>query len=261
MSDTATPVMDKINVSNKVHLEAPAQWLKSGWHDFKAEPVVGLTYGAVFVLSGYALYFCLQFLNLSYLILPISGSFILFAPWLALGLYEVSRQREKGLKPTFASTCGAWRQSPRRLGIMAFILLLFMMVWTQVAVVMYALMMGNASLSLDTLGTDIFTRTDGLVFLVSGSIVGLIFAAIVFLFTVVSIPMILDRDVDVFEAMHFSFQTVIKNSHVMWSWAFTIGIIAWFAMATFFIGLVVAMPVLGYASWHAYRDLVPTQND
>jgi len=260
MSNTATPIMNKNVISKKVHMEAPAQWLKQGWQDFTAEPVVGLTYGLVFVLSGYIFFWGLQSLDLGYLIVPVSGSFILFSPWLALGLYEVSRQRERGETPTFLSTCGAWRQSPRRLGILAFILLLFMMAWTKVAVVMYALMMGNASLSFDNLTIDIFTRTDGLVFLAAGSVVGLIFAATVFLFSVVSVPMILDRDIDVFDAMKLSFHIVIKNSHVMWSWAFTIGIITWFAMATFFIGLIVAMPVLGYASWHAYRDLVPPED-
>lgn len=257
MSDTAMPDVDNIIVTNKVHIEAPAQWLKQGWGDFKAAPVVGLSYGCVFVLSGYAFFWGLQALDLGYLILPVSGSFILFAPWLALGLYEVSRQREKGETPSFSSTCGAWRQSPRRLGVMAFILLMVMMVWTQVAVVMYALLMGNAALSLETITTDVFTRTDGLVFLTAGSLVGMFFAAIVFLLTAVSIPMILDRDVDAFVAMRISIDTVMKNSHVMWSWAFTIAIITWFAMAAFFVGLIVAMPVLGYASWHAYRDLVP----
>ncbi|MDV7338704.1 DUF2189 domain-containing protein [Terasakiella sp. A23] len=259
MSDATSLEPGAIFEANKVHIEAPSNWLKQGWHDFKEAPGVGLTYGLIFVLSGYALFWGLQALKLTYLILPFSGSFILFAPWLALGLYEVSRQREKGENPTFMSTCNAWRQSPRRLGIMAFVLLMFMLIWTQVAVVLYALMMGDASLSLETISADIFTRTDGLVFLAVGSMVGLIFAAIVFLLTAVSVPMILDRQTGAFEAMQFSFQTVMKNSHVMWSWAFTIGIIAWFAIATFFIGLIVAMPVLGYASWHAYRDLVPAE--
>ncbi len=253
--ETTVDVME----ANKVHLEAPAEWLRQGWHDFKNEPVVGLTYGVVFVALGYGLFWGLDALGLSYLILPMAGSFILFAPWLALGLYEVSRQRELGGNPSFISTCGAWRQSPRRLGIMAFVLLIFMLVWTQIAVVLYALMMGDASLSLETITTDIFTRTDGLVFLAVGSLVGLIFASIVFLVTAVSVPMILDRDTGAFEAMAFSYRTVMKNSHVMWSWAFTIGILTWFAMAAFFVGLVVVMPVLGYASWHAYRDLVPAE--
>ncbi|SCA54865.1 conserved membrane hypothetical protein [Candidatus Terasakiella magnetica] len=259
MSEATTPDTIEIIESNKVHLEAPAQWLKQGWTDFKQAPAVGLTYGAIFVFAGYGLFWGLEALGLSYFILPLSGSFMLFAPWLALGLYEVSRQREKGQTPTFASTCNAWRQSPRRLGIMAFVLLIFMLVWTQVAVVLYALMMGDASLSLENMGVDIFARTDGLVFLAVGSIVGLVFASIVFLLTAVSVPMILDRDTGAFEAMAFSFKTVMKNSHVMWSWAFTIGIISWFAIATFFIGLIIAMPVLGYASWHAYRDLVPAE--
>jgi uncharacterized membrane protein len=245
--------------SNKVHLEAPAKWLKQGWKDFVDAPSVSLTYGFIFVAVGYAMFWGLKALDLSYFILPFSGGFILFAPWLALGLYEVSRQREKGEDPTFMSTCSAWRQSPRRIGIMAFVLLMIMLVWTQVAFVMYALMMGNASLSLESLSMDVLARTDGIVFLVAGSLVGLIFASIVFLLTAVSVPMILDRDTGAFEAMRRSYLTVIKNSHVMWSWAFTIGIIAWFGIATFFIGLIVAMPVLGYASWHAYRDLVPAE--
>ncbi|WP_417782531.1 DUF2189 domain-containing protein [Terasakiella pusilla] len=257
MSNALNPHAGHAVEANKVHIEAPAKWLKQGWRDFIEAPTVGLTYGLIFVAVGYAVFWGLNSLDLTYFILPLSGGFILFAPWLALGLYEVSRQREKGLKPTFLSTCGAWRASPRRLGIMAFVLLIIMLVWTRVAIFMYALMMGNASLTLETLTTDIWSRTDGIVFLVSGSVVGLFFAAMVFLLTAVSVPMILDRDVGAFEAMRYSAQTVMKNSHVMWSWAFTIAIIAWFGLATFFIGLIVAMPVLGYASWHAYRDLVP----
>jgi len=259
MSNATTPEAVTTLETNKVHLEAPALWLKKGWHDFKNAPGVGLTYGLIFVLSGYALFWGLQALNLTYLILPLSGSFILFAPWLALGLYEVSRQREKGETPSFASTCNAWQQSPRRLGLMAFVLLLIMLVWTQIAVVLYALMMGDASLSLENLSIDIFTRVDGLIFLAVGSLVGLIFAAITFLITAVSIPLILDREIGTFEAIIISYKTVLKNSHVMWSWAFTIGIFTWFGIATFFVGLIVVMPVLGYASWHAYRDLVPVE--
>lgn len=259
MSTAITPEAGLDVKSNKVHMEAPAIWLKRGWQDFKKAPAVSLTYGFIFLAAGYAMFWGLNALNLTYLILPFSGGFILFAPWLCLGLYEVARQLKRDGTPTFANTCGAWKKSPRRLGIMAFVLLIFMLVWTQVSVVLYALMMGNASLSLDTLTTDIFTRTDGLIFLATGSTIGLIFAAIVFLLTAVSVPMILDRNVGTFDAMRHSIQIVMKNSHVMWSWAFTIAIIAWFALATFFVGLIIAMPVLGYASWHAYRDMVPRE--
>jgi len=256
MSDAVTPDALGDIKSKKVHLEAPAAWLKKGWQDFKEAPGVSLTYGAIFVLAGYVIFWGLSALNLTYLILPLSGGFILFAPWLALGLYEVSRQLEKGEKPTFSSTCMVWKNAPRRLGLMAFVLLLVMLVWTQIAVVLYALMMGEASLSLESISIDIFTRTDGLAFLGVGSLIGLIFAAAVFLITAVSVPMLLDRDTGTFEAMGVSIRTVMENSHVMWSWAFTIALIAWFALAVFFVGLVVAMPVLAYASWHAYRDLV-----
>jgi len=259
MTDAVIPNSLNTPHANKVHIEAPAKWLRAGWQDFKQAPGVGLTYGVIFVLTGYAIFWGLQALNLTYLILPLSGGFILFAPWLALGLYEVSRLREKGKTPSFANTCMAWKKAPRRLGLVAFVLLLVMLVWTQIAVVLYALMMGDASLSLENVRVDLFSRTDGLVFLAVGSAIGLIFAAMVFLLTAVSVPLILDRDIDTFAAMTFSVKTVMKNSHVMWSWAFTIAIIAWFGLATFFIGLIVVMPVLGYASWHAYRDLVPVE--
>jgi len=68
----------------------------------------------------------------------------------------------------------------------------------------------------------------------------------------------MDRDVGTFEAMAFSVETVMKNGHVMWSWALTIGLLTWFGLITLFLGLIVVMPVLGYATWHAYRDMVPT---
>lgn len=255
INETQQPVAEY----KKVHLEAPAEWLKRGWADFKKAPGVSLTYGGVFVFVGYVIVLGLNAMGLSHLVLPLSGSFILFAPWLALGLYEVSRQLERGETPTFMNTCTAWKHSPRRLGLMAFILLVGMLVWTRVALVLYALMMGNASMSLENFFYELFVTQEGLLFLAAGSIVGLVFACIVFLLTAVSVPMILDRDVGAFEAMGISIMTVLRNSHVMWSWAFTIAILAWFGIVTFFIGLVIVMPVLGYASWHAYRDLVPVE--
>lgn len=260
MSEVTLDKMDQEPQAAPVHLEAPAFWLRRGWQDFMAAPGVSLIYGAIFVLAGFAIVSGLNKVGLSHLILPVSGGFLLFAPFLALGLYEVSRQLELGQHPTFLTTWLVWKRSPRRLGIMAFVSLLYMLVWLRLAMVLYALMLGNASHNLENLFWDIFTTNQGLLFLAVGSAIGLAFAAIAFLFTAVSVPMIMDRDTGAFTAMMKSAQVVTQNRHVMWSWAFTIAIISWFAISVFFVGLIVAMPVLAYASWHAYRDLVHNEH-
>jgi len=255
MNNSTVIDLEKVNILRTVKLDAPATWLSKGWDDFKAYPFVSMTYGLAFVLGGFFLFYGLDYLDLSFLILPLSGGFILFAPFLCIGLYEVSRQREAGLTPTFLTTFSVWKKRPNRYAIMAFVLLMFMMVWTEVAIVIYALMMGSASLALEDFVVGLISRTDGVAFLCIGSLIGLVFAATVFLYSAISIPMIVDLNVSVFYAMKTSKDIVLNNSHVMWSWAFSIGIITWFAVSAFFIGLIVAMPVLAYASWHAYRDL------
>lgn len=249
-----TPAAEK---ARKVHIEAPAQWLYRGWQDLKAAPVVSLIYGSIFVATGYSLVIGLLLADMAHFILPLMGGFVLFGPWLALGLYEVVRQRELGMTPSFLSTWQAWRIHPRRFGLMAMILLGIMLFWIRVATLIYALILGNAAFGLDQLTLDILTSQQGLIFLTVGSTIGLAFAAFVFMLTAISLPMLMDKDVDVFDAVSTSIETVMKNSHVMWSWAFTIGILTWFGMLTFFVGLIVIMPILGYATWHAYRDMVP----
>lgn len=245
-----------IKAANKVHIEAPAKWLAAGWRDFKENLGVSLTYGALFVVTGYILVWQLIQADMVFLVLPLTGCFMLMGPWLALGLYEVCRQRKAGQRPTFTSTWNAWKIRPRRFGIMAFGLLIFALAWVRVAMLLYALMMGNANIDPNNIVSSVLFETDGLVFLAVGSLVGLFFAAIVFLGTAISIPLMLDQDVDVPTAIITSFQVVWTNGHVMWSWAFTIAILIWMSLWAFFVGLIVAMPVIAYASWYAYEDTV-----
>jgi uncharacterized membrane protein len=152
---------------------------------------------------------------------------------------------------------GAFRQ-PGRLAAMGLILSLFLLVWMQVAVVLFAAFFGQSPPSLENFLADILAAPQGPAFLAAGSVAGAVLGGIVFAITAVSIPMILDRPVDLLTAIRTSVRAVTVNPGSMMGWALNIAFIAATGFATFFVGLAVAMPVLGYATWHAYRDLVDT---
>ncbi|MGB0747422.1 MAG: DUF2189 domain-containing protein [Magnetospiraceae bacterium] len=241
-----------------VDLEAPARWLFSGWADFKKAMPVSLTYGALFVIAGYALVWMAMQASMIYVVMPLIGGFALFAPFMSLGLYEVSSQLEKGEKPTFFSTWDAWRKRPRRVGLMVMALLIVMMAWFLIGSLVFGIAVGSGTHSIDGVVEQLLT-SEGFAMIMVGSLIGLFFAAVVFLCGAISFPSLIDRDLEPVEAVMLSIRAVLRNSHVMWSWAFTIALLVWFGISLALVGLAVAVPVLAYATWHAYRELVPPQ--
>jgi uncharacterized membrane protein len=139
VSDAANPSASPALPVRRVDVERPWRWLAAGWRDFMAAPAVSLAYGALFVVGGLILTLTLWSLDWLYLALPLAAGFLLVAPVLATGLYEVSRQIEAGRRPSLADALGAWRARPGSLAVMGLVLMLFFLAWIRIAFLIFAL--------------------------------------------------------------------------------------------------------------------------
>ena len=240
----------------RIDVERPWRWLADGWRDLMRAPNVGFAYGAVFVAGGFALTLGLWLLDMLYLVLPLAAGFMLIAPLFAVGLYETSRRLELGMEPSLSDALMAWRARVGSLSTIGLILMLFLLAWIRIAFLIFALFFGVEPPSWNHLVSTIFFSLDGLPFLAVGTAVGGVFAAIAFAISAVSIPLLLDRDVGVLAAIATSVSAVLKNWRIMIGWAALIVLFTGAGIVTGYIGLAVTLPLIGHATWHAYRDLV-----
>ncbi len=246
--------------SDEVHLRAvsmddPLTWLSAGWRDMQRAPVLSLGYGLAFVLIAFAGTAVLWKAGLELLIPVLAGGFGLVGPLLAVGLYEISRRIESGEPLTVRNVVFVKTAEPLQLAYMGFALLFMYFVWLRTAMLIYAGFAQYSYIPLDQFPLFLFGTPAGLSLLVVGTGIGAFFAMIVFAATALSVPMLMDRHVDVITAMTASVRIVANNLGPMLIWAWLIAFMIAFGCATLFLGLIVAFPVLGHATWHAYRSL------
>ena len=241
---------------NEITLDHPWQWLAAGWKDLQRAPRVSFAYGALFVAASYAITLFAFSSNLFFLVPPLAAGFFLMAPLLAIGLYDVSRRLESGESPGIPEALTAWRRNPVNLLGMGVVLMMSMLVWMLVANLVFALFYSNVTPTLEAFIPTVFLSGESPLFLAAGILSGGIVAAAIFCITVVSVPMLTARDTGVLTAIVASFRAVRKNPLPMLLWASLIVMFGIIGIFTFYIGLLVSMPLLGYASWHAYRDLI-----
>ncbi|WP_029010156.1 DUF2189 domain-containing protein [Azospirillum halopraeferens] len=244
--------------ADRVREVAPAEvigWLRAGWADMRAAGWLSPAYGALFVASGFALTAGLSLLGMAYLIAPLIGGFLLVAPLLALGLYRISRDVEEGRRPGFMAAVMAWRANPYHILTAGLVLMLYVMIWTRLNVVAFALFFPHEAINVDRILAALLT-VDGLVFAAFVTALGFAFAAFAFIVNVTALPMMLDRPVDIFAASLVSAIAVAKNPRTMALWGGLIVLVTGIGLLTAFIGLIIALPLIGHASWHAYRALV-----
>ena len=239
-----------------VGVDQPWQWLSAGWRDFQRAPLVSLTYGAVFVGAGFVLTLGLWLAGLAYLVLPLAAGFMLIGPVLAVGLYEVSRRIERGETVTLYAAFAAWRGNAAQIATMGLVLMLFLLAWIRIAFLIFALFFGPNPPSWEHLVTTLFFTTKGIPFLIVGIAAGGVLAAAAFGISLVAIPALLDRNVGVLCAVATSISAVMANWRLMIGWGALIALFTGAGIATFYIGLALTLPLIGHASWHAYRDLV-----
>lgn len=247
------PYADRVN---RLHSDQPFAWLAAGWRDFRRAGPVSLAYGMIFAVAGILLTLGLYAADLAYLIAPLTAGFLLIGPALTVGLYQISRDLETGGRPGLARALTAWRANPTRLAGLGLMLVLFLIVWVRLAVLIFAVSFPVTPLSGEDMLRAMLFTPDGYVFLAVGTLVGAVMASIVFAVSVVSLPMLLDRNVDILQAVVTSAVATALNARVMALWAALIVLFTAAGLLTAGIGLAVTLPLIGHASWHAYRALI-----
>lgn len=225
--------------------------LKAGVWDFKRAPLFGLFFAAFYVLAG----IILLWLGASTFLwtLAFSLGFPLVAPFAAVGFYEVSRRIEADEPLVWSDVMGVvWQERRRQLPWIGVILAIVFLFWSFFAHMTFALIMGVASLNVPH-SWEFYTSPEGLMMAGIQAVVGAGVAFLVFGLTVVAIPLLVDKEIDFVTAMLVSLDTVSKNKFVMGAWAVIIAVTLFVAMIPVFLGLFVALPVLGHATWHLYR--------
>ena len=244
---------------NRVTLDHPWQWLAKGWRDLTRAPRFSLAYGAVFALISTLLTLGLVYGQLFFLVPPLAAGFFLVAPLLGIGLYEISETLERGDEVEFCQAWRAWKRNEVHLAGMGVTLLLILVAWMLAANLVFALLFDRPVPTWPNFIPEVFLSGESPLFLVAGIGVGGLIAAFTFSITVVSVPLLMDRRIDLISAMQTSLQAVRQNWQPMTLWACLIVMFVGIGLATFYIGLIVAMPLVGHATWHAYRDLVEPQ--
>jgi len=231
--------------------------LRQGWADFRAAPRFGLFFGGVYAAAGILIFLQLLVWEQPLWILPLALAFPLIGPFAAIGLYEVSRRREAGEPLVWSEVLDVvWRERHRQMPTMAFIVLAGFLIWIWAARLMVALFLGRISAATYSDLGAILTSSSGLTMLVVGTIVGGAIAYVLFSITVVSLPMLLERELDFVTAMVTSFNAVQQNLVPMLTWAGIVAVSLFVAMVPFFLGLIIVLPVLGHATWHIYRKVI-----
>lgn len=238
----------------RVASDRPWVWITLGWRDMMAHRAISLSLGAALTLFGWVLSLLLFEVGAPWAILPATAGFFILAPLLATPLYEVSRRAELGQAVTLHQALQGFRPQIAMMGVLLLIIHLF---WVRVAGLLFALFFGGVTLpSLAQLPMAMLQSEALVPFLVTGTGFGCLLAAGSFALAAVSLPMLVDRDISWLEAVTISVQAVMENSRAMALWAGLIVLFTGLALVPFFLGLVVVLPLVGHATWHAYRDLV-----
>jgi len=226
--------------------DAPLRWIKLGWQDLRRAPAQSLGYGALLVALSYLLAFiAVTFGNYVVLLALLSG-FIFVGPLLAMAFYDISLQLQNGRKPTLGhSLRNSWRHIGNQM-VFALILIIVFLVWARAASMIHVFFPALASPKLAELA----------IFLTVGTIVGSLFATLVFCISAFSLPMIMDRDTDMVTAVVTSINAVLRNKVTMAVWALMIIAAVAAGIVTAFIGLAVTLPLIGHATWHAYQETI-----
>ncbi|MDR9828312.1 DUF2189 domain-containing protein [Vibrio sp. FNV 38] len=231
---------------NELNLTAPFHWLALGLNDFVRMPIISAFYGLCFMAAAIGIVLLVQWQGTHLVIMPSLIVYMLIGPFLALGLYDASWQREKGHNTSLSHSIKAIGRNSSSQWAFAVLLAVAMIFWMRIAALLHALYpsVQNAPLS------------DFLPFLIIGSAIGTVLAAIVFSISAFSIPLMMERRVDVMTAVFTSVNAVRHNVGAMIVWAAIIGGGILLGFATYGVGMLVTMPILGYGTWHAYQEAV-----
>jgi uncharacterized membrane protein len=224
----------------------PLRWLALGWRDLCAAPLQSLSYGVLLAALGAGIALVTWKLGQLALYVGLASGFVFLGPFLAMGLYSISYQLGVGRRPTLGYSLGEGRAHIKDTAVLGLCLLIVLLVWARAATIMSVFRPDNA-----------FPDWRDLVpYFGIGSLVGALFCAIVFVATAFSLPMLLDRRADAITAVVTSVNACLRNKRVVCTWAALIGVCVVVGFATAFVGFIVLMPLVGHATWHAYRATI-----
>ena len=233
------------------------QALALGWRDFTRAPLAGMGLALVYVLAGWLITYALTTSGQIWWTLPAAAGFPIIGPFIACGFYEISRCLEQGRPLTAKGVLGViFRQKDRQIPSIAAIVVVFFLFWNFLAHTIFALFLGTSAMTNVSSSFQVFLTPQGFAMLATGTVVGAAFAGVLFSLMVVSLPMLLDREVDFVTAMLTSLDVVRVSPLVMLGWGAVIAAALFAAMVPGFLGLLVVLPVLGHTSWHLYRAAV-----
>ncbi len=241
---------------NEITMEAPWQWLAAGWQDMRRAYRVSLAYGVFFVFISYVLTLGLIWGGMFYFVPPLVAGYLLVSPILGIGLYSVSRNLEKNEPVSLAGSLVAWRCNETQVAAMGVILMFAMLVWFLMANLTFALFFDQPLPTWENFIPVVFLSGDSPLFLAVGISVGAVIAFFVFAISAVSVPMLMDCRGNALSAVLTSLAAVRKNWKTMLLWAYLLAMFAGAGLLTLYIGLAFAFPLVGHATWHAYRDVV-----
>jgi uncharacterized membrane protein len=242
-----------VPVATGLPLSAPFQWLAAGARDFAATGFRAAFYGLIFALMGLTI--ATVYETRWQMTMGLTAGFFLLGPFVCTGVYELSRQRERGEPIDLRATLSCWRRNVGAIGFFAAILTFLMIVWARVSVVLFALASTTEFPTMRSVLSQIVSPTN-IEFLLLWGAVGFVFASLVFAISVVSVPLMLDRGSDTMMAIFASARALASNPGPVYLWALLIVAIIGASLLLWFWLLVVTAPLIGHATWHAYRALV-----
>ncbi len=232
---------------------APLQWLVLGWRDLVATRFRGVFYGLVFAVMGAAIVTIYE--TQWQLTMGLTAGFFLIGPFVCTGLYELSRQHERGEPASLRKSLVCWQRNIGAIGFYAAILTFLMVVWARVSVVLFALASTTEFPTMRSMLTQIVSPSN-IEFLLLWSVVGFVFASMVFAISVVSVPLMLDRRADTMMAIFSSARALATHPGPVYLWALLIVALIGASMLLWFGLLLITAPLIGHATWHAYRALI-----
>jgi uncharacterized membrane protein len=242
----------------KVHRAAPWNWLRAGWQDLLAAPVVSLSYGLIFVAIGTLVTLGLWAAGLGAAAPVALSGFALVAPSFAVGIYQVSRAIEKGETPRFRVVISRFGTRVSQIAFLSLILMLLLMIWMRAAQFLLVALAPDGPMEPGPFIEFALSSPAGMTLLIIGTVIGALLAATAFAISAIAFPMLVDQEVDAITAVVASLKAVFTQPFVMMTWAWLIAFMTVAGSVAFLLGLAVTFPWIAHATWHAYKDFSPS---